>query len=327
LSLNSAQRERFEAVWEEEMIRARSALEELSQENPLGAEVYSFNLNYLSLLEDIPMGSDRLGPWLGQLRRLGDVYSALDFDFFSRHFHQGPTSLSWLNVVVQAGWQVARGRLQKSLFNRFLVSAKEQVTAMEGRHQIYREGLPANASETGVADKAALSLAGLRDLLESYRAWSEGDETGDPPEELAERAQRLASEVCQSASDLLSLRPAPDSAHESLVERLSEAAQQALSGSPEPLRLLLVEGQTALERARRQGEIQVVGLAKADLQEVEHLQSDYRQSLVGFDQALELLRILAESPDGESHQKACERLDQASSEVEGIYKRLKSTIR
>ena len=327
LSLGSGHRERFEAVWEEEMIRARSALEELEQETDLGAALYSYNLSYLSLLEELPMGSDKLSPWLGELRRLGLRYAMLDFDFFTRHHAGGPTHLTWLNIVVQAAWQVAKGKLNASLFERVVDVAAEQLEAMQGRHRIYQEGLTESAPEWEPAQRAEGVLEGLRELVEGYRLWAHTQ--SDPPSELIERAERLASELDRAAQDIWNQQTPSELGAAAWGERLLEAAEAACRGEAgaSQLRKLLLEVRAPLEIAIRQGGIKPERLVKADLQQVEQLQANYCKALLKLSHTLDSLDSLAQTPASAAYEQMRPQLEEATAEVEHIYETLSGLTR
>lgn len=328
LSVREGERRFFDAVWEEEMIRARGALEELDQESPLGSELYAFNLNYLSLLEDIPMGSEKLAPWFGELEFLGHGYAPLDIDYFSRHFGEGPTSLGWLNLVIQGAWQVGQGLLHPKLFYRCLSVSKEQLEVMLDRHHIYFQSLATGAPERAPAGQGAEILASLGRVIDEFIDWT--DSGSAPPEALVNRAIALEKELDEVSQELWILSDAEvlhrPGAPGGLAELLKEAAASSLNGVADAahLRDLVKQSRAVWEEAVRQGDFKPKRMARNDLQQVEALQGEYRAALEGFGQALEFLELLAESPSPAAREQAIGELDGAVIRLEEVCARLQA---
>ena len=329
LSMAPDDRDRFEAVWEEEMIRARSALEELDQEMPLGAELYAFNLNYLSLLEERPLSSEKSTSWLAELRVVADAYVPLDIDFFSRRFAWGPTSLTWLNLIIQGAWQAHLGYVNAKLVYRCLGVAREQLEAMLARHQIYLQGLAADAPERASGGRAEETLLSLGELMEAYVSWLGNSQ--ENPTRLASQAQVLAHDLDEIREELWGLRdPSGESpvvpmtsgpVQGSRLRRLLEAGKAVLDGDPGPeqLRQILLETRADLERARRQGELEAARLSPQDTLQVGRLQQDYREALGRFEGSLEFLDLLLDSPSASTLRHAEGELTEAARGLELSY--------
>lgn len=329
-------------AWQEtvqtELERAQDWLEQDFSAFHAGAEVADFYQRYLELLEQLP-DENGWDEWLETLLELGKDYAQVDGDALRRRYSYGPTSVPWVNLLVNGGWLVGQKSVSPNLLRDLVIEAQAEVVRINDAFGAWAQG------QEGAGEAAELLLQ-LEDWLAALDAWLETAEA-DTLEPLAQQGLELAGRfpllqqsldgggtraaVCHLCGGPVSDGRCANCGSRSFTSSEVATEVQATAAGGRIDRLLeqaRIVWQEAGDRAAFKAALQAL---EADLKiarakdpgadqegAAKELRERYLEALRQFGEALEHLREFADEPSAGALEAAEEPLRQSAAELQEL---------